>query len=204
MQKLKKRNEVGFMKWMKKQKWMGAAALLGIVFFLAVLLVKPIGVSTQFSVLSGIVHSTVDSAVITGDDERDSGYGSTNAYYDKSEGRLAANIKHPMNYDFIFVLAIPFGAYAAHLLRKKKYGTQSMESAESESCPLTGKSRWRQYFAPFIGGFILLYGARIADGCTSGHMMSGIMQGSISGYLFAAAVFSVAIPTAVLVHRKRS
>ena len=93
MQKLKKRNEVGFMKWMKKQKWMGAAALLGIVFFLAVLLVKPIGVSTQFSVLSGIVHSTVDSAVITGDDERDSGYGSTNAYYDKSEGRLAANIK---------------------------------------------------------------------------------------------------------------
>ena len=68
MQKLKKRNEVGFMKWMKKQKWMGAAALLGIVFFLAVLLVKPIGVSTQFSVLSGIVHSTVDSAVITGDD----------------------------------------------------------------------------------------------------------------------------------------
>ena len=34
--------------------------------------------------------------------------------------------------------------------------------------------------------------------------MSGIMQGSISGYLFAAAVFSVAIPTAVLVHRKRS
>lgn len=111
------------MKWMKKQKWMGAAALLGIVFFLAVLLVKPIGVSTQFSVLSGIVHSTVDSAVITGDDERDSGYGSSNAYYDKSEGRLAANIKHPMNYDFIFVLAIPFGAYAAHLLRKKKYGT---------------------------------------------------------------------------------
>ena len=79
-----------------------------------------------------------------------------------------------------------------------------MESAESKSCPLAEKSRWRQYFAPFIGGFILLYGARMADGCTSGHMMSGIMQGSISGYLFAAAVFSVAIPTAVLVHRKRS
>ena len=192
------------MKWMEKQKWMGAAALLGIVFFLAVLLVKPIGVSTQFSVLSGIIHSTVDSAVITGDDERDTGYRSTNAYYDKSEGKLAANIKNPMNYDFIFVLAIPFGAYTAHLLRKRKYGAQSAESAESESCPLAGKSRWRQYIAPFIGGFILLYGARMADGCTSGHMMSGMMQGSISGYLFAAAVFSAAIPTAILVHRKRS
>ncbi|WP_300643307.1 YeeE/YedE thiosulfate transporter family protein [uncultured Helicobacter sp.] len=27
-----------------------------------------------------------------------------------------------------------------------------------------------------LGGFLLLYGARMAGGCTSGHMMSGIMQ----------------------------
>ena len=39
----------------------------------------------------------------------------------------------------------------------------------------------------------------MADGCTSGHMMSGMMQGSVSGYIFAGAVFAVAIPTALLV-----
>ena len=33
------------------------------------------------------------------------GYRSTNAYYDKSEMN-AKSIKNPMNYDFIFVLAI--------------------------------------------------------------------------------------------------
>ena len=47
----------------------------------------------------------------------------------------------------------------------------------------------------------MLYGARMADGCTSGHMMSGMMQGSISGYIFAACVFAVAIPSALLVGR---
>lgn len=192
------------MEWIKNQKWMAAAALLGIVFFLAVLLVKPIGVSTQFSVLSGIVYSTVSPAVITEDAERASGYRSTNAYYDKSEGKLAASIKNPMNYDFIFVLAIPWGAYISHLLRKKKNRAQPVESAAVESCPIAQKSFWKRYLPPFIGGFILLYGARMADGCTSGHMMSGMMQGSVSGYLFAAAVFAIAIPTAILVHRKRS
>ncbi|WP_343207887.1 YeeE/YedE thiosulfate transporter family protein [Anaerolentibacter hominis] len=189
------------MKWFRKQKWMGAAALLGLTFFLAVLLVKPVGVSTQFSVLSGMIHSTVDPSVIAEDAQRESGYKSTNAYYDKSEGKLAANIKNPMNYDFIFVLAIPLGAYAAHLLRKKKNGSQI---TENQQCPIVRKSIWRRYLPPFIGGFILLYGARMADGCTSGHMMSGMMQGSVSGYLFAAAVFAAAIPTAILVHRKQS
>ena len=42
----------------------------------------------QFSVLSGIIHSALDEAVITENDSRSSGYESTNAYYDKSEGRL--------------------------------------------------------------------------------------------------------------------
>lgn len=191
------------MEFIKKQKWLGAAALLGTVFFLAVFLIKPVGVSTQFSVLSGIVHSTIDPAVITEDAERESGYKSTNAYYDKSEGKLAANIKNPINYDFIFVLAIPLGAYIAHLLRKKKNGTQAVESTNAEQCPIAKQSSWRRYLPSFIGGFILLYGARMADGCTSGHMMSGMMQGSVSGYLFAAAVFAVAIPTAIIVHRNR-
>ena len=54
------------------------------------------------------------------------------------------------------------------------------------------------FFSGFIGGFLLLYGARMAGGCTSGHMMSGIMQGSISGFAFAMAVFAAAIPTAIV------
>lgn len=195
-----KRKEETFM---NNKKWLTAAALLGAVFFLAVWIVKPVGVSTQFSVLSGMIHSAVDPSVITEDSQRSTGYQSTNAYYDKSEGKLAQSIKNPINYDFVFVLAIPLGAFAAHLLRKKKNGVQDDFHIETPRLPAERKSFWQEALPPFLGGFLLLYGARMADGCTSGHMMSGMMQGSVSGYLFAAAVFAVAIPTAILVHKNR-
>lgn len=186
---------------MNKNNWIKVAVVLGFSFFIAILLVKPIGVSTQFSVLSGIVHTVVDSDVIVEDSSRETGYKSSNAYYDKSEGKLAKSIKNPLNYDFIFVLSIPVGGYLGYLLfsRKKK----NEEDNNVESCVLDDnkKSFIRKYVPSFIGGFLLLYGARMADGCTSGHMMSGMMQDSISGYVFAISVFATAIPTAIIVKK---
>ena len=47
-------------------------------------------------------------------------------------------------------------------------------------------------------------GSRLAGGCTSGHMMSGIMQTSLSGYLFAAGAFAAGIPTAILLFKREA
>ncbi len=66
-----------------------------------------------------------------------------------------------------------------------------------------GNNSILRYSLSFIGGVIVLWGARLAGGCTSGHMMSGIMQTSVSGYLFAGATFLVAIPTALLIYQLR-
>ena len=187
---------------MNKNNWIKGAVVLGFSFFIAILLVKPIGVSTQFSVLSGIVHSTVDSDVIVEDSSRETGYRSSNAYYDKSEGKLAKAIKNPLNYDFIFVLSIPVGGYLGYLLfSRKKKAEEEEDDDEEELCSLDDNKKGfiRKYALSFIGGFLLLFGARMADGCTSGHMMSGMMQGSISGYVFAVSVFATAIPTAIIV-----
>lgn len=189
---------------MNKNNWIKGAVVLGFSFFIAILLVKPIGVSTQFSVLSGIVHSTVDSDVIVEDSSRETGYRSSNAYYDKSEGKLAKAIKNPLNYDFIFVLSIPVGGYLGYLLfRRKKKAEEEEDDDDVESCSLDDNKKGfiRKYAPSFIGGFLLLFGARMADGCTSGHMMSGMMQGSISGYVFAISVFATAIPTAIIVKK---
>ena len=184
---------------MSREIWIKKGCALGIVFFLAILLVKPIGVSTQFSVLSGIFHSALDETVITEDSQRESGYRSSNAYYDKSEGKLAKSIQNPWNYDFVFVLAIPLGAYLAYASNNTKRRSQMSDVGQMKSdVPTVGI---RQCLPSFLGGFILLYGARMADGCTSGHMMSGMTQGSVSGYIFAACVFAVAIPIALLVSR---
>jgi uncharacterized protein len=60
-------------------------------------------------------------------------------------------------------------------------------------------SRWAFYkgTAPakrivwaLFGGFILVFGARMAGGCTSGHIISGGMQLAVSSILFAVAAFS--------------
>lgn len=59
-----------------------------------------------------------------------------------------------------------------------------------------------RYAMAFVGGFVVLYGARLAGGCTSGHMMSGMMQTALSGYVFAAGAFLAAIPTAMLIYRR--
>jgi hypothetical protein len=55
----------------------------------------------------------------------------------------------------------------------------------------------------FFAGLLVLFGARLAGGCTSGHMMSGMMQTSLSGYLFAISAFAVAVPAAVLIYRRK-
>ena len=183
---------------MKNNSWVIKGVVLGSVFFLAVLLVKPVGVSTQFSVLSGIFHSALDASVITENSERESGYESSNAYYDKNEGKLAKAIENPWNYDFVFVLAIPLGGFLAYAANGKRRSHMS-DVAQPENP--AAKDRMLTLLPSFLGGMILLYGARMADGCTSGHMMSGMMQGSISGYLFAACVFAVAIPAAILTGR---
>jgi|GEM_PF-4405108 len=66
--------------------WKTGGVLLGAVFFLAVLLVKPIGISTQFVIFDGILWDAVQSDVVTVSEEAKSGYASTNAYLDKAAG----------------------------------------------------------------------------------------------------------------------
>lgn len=191
----------GAIKMFKNQKWMMHGLVLGIVFFLAIFLVKPIGVSTQFSVVSGMIHSMIDPSVIEEDPTRESGYRSANEYYDKDEGDLAESIKHPINYEFIFVLAIPLGAFIGYLLLEMRKKSK-VEIQEQKLYIPKQKLGIKAYLPGFLSGFLILYGARMAGGCTSGHMMSGIMQGSISGFIFMISVFAFAVPTALMIGKK--
>src|ERR1043166_4670973 len=61
---------------------------------------------------------------------------------------------------------------------------------------------WRWKFGPnvairlimaFLGGALMVFGARIAGGCTSGHGISGILQLAVSSWLFMPLAFLVAI-----------
>ncbi|MRU14172.1 hypothetical protein FDP25_01895 [Roseovarius sp. A21] len=177
--------------------WKLGGLLLGLVFFGAVLLVKPIGVSTQFVILDAIVADAVSPDLITQTDE---GYTSTNAYLAKSGGKYAKNAANPLNYSFVFVLAMAVGAFLSAMAR----GGIGVDERRLPAIWYAnyGDTPVKRYAMTFLGGFIVLYGARLAGGCTSGHMMSGMMQTSISGYIFAAGAFAAAIPTAMLLYPK--
>jgi uncharacterized membrane protein YedE/YeeE len=53
----------------------------------------------------------------------------------------------------------------------------------------------------FLGGFIMLFGARIAGGCTSGHGISGMAQLSIGSTVAVAAMFAGGILAALALKR---
>lgn len=159
-----------------KKHWLFLGVMLGSIFFLAIYFVKPIGISTQFSVISAMGYEKIDSNFVA-----------ENAYMQKDGGKLAEKVKNPLNYDLIFFLSVPFGAFVAFMLFSKE---KKFDFSFS----------FKEALGALLGGFLLLYGARMAGGCTSGHMMSGIMQSSVSGLVFAISVFAVGI-TWVLLRR---
>ena len=181
--------------------WFTGGLLLGAAFLCAVALVKPIGVSTQFVIADGIIWNLFSDTIIQENPERKSGYASPNAYLDKSGGKYAGNIANPINYSFIFVLAMVAGAFLSSRLGGPK------PSPQDRVAPLAWRQRFGEdplarYGTVFLAGLLVLFGARLAGGCTSGHMMSGMMQTSLSGYLFALGAFAVAIPAALLVYKR--
>lgn len=65
-----------------------------------------------------------------------------------------------------------------------------------------GPSRFRRYAAAFLGGFLILFGSRMAGGCTLGLFISGSAQMAVSGLYFGALIFGAAIFTAKFIYGK--
>lgn len=182
--------------------WFKGGLLLGAAFLFAVALVKPIGVSTQFVIADGIIWNLFSDTIVQENPERKTGYSSPNAYLDKSDGKYAKNIANPINYSFIFVLAMIAGAFLS-----SKLGGPT-PSAQDRQAPQVWRQRFGEnplarYITVFFAGILVLFGARLAGGCTSGHMMSGMMQTSLSGYLFALGAFAAAIPAAISIYKRK-
>jgi len=182
--------------------WFKGGLLLGAAFLLAVAFVKPIGVSTQFVIADGMVWNLFSDTLVQKDPESKSGYASPNAYLNKSGGKYAKNVANPVNYSFIFVIAMVAGAFLSSSLGGPRPTDQDRNAPEVWRKRF-GDAPVLRYVTVFFAGLLVLFGARLAGGCTSGHMMSGMMQTSLSGYLFALGAFAAAVPTAVLVYKRK-
>ncbi len=183
--------------------WLKGGVAMAAVAIAAFLLVKPIGVSTQFAVLDTMIWKAVDPDIVQKREENGKViYSSPNAYINKSGASYARSADNPVNYSFIFVLAMIGGVFLSILTGGPKPSSEERKVPEGFRRYFGNKPTLR-YALAFIGGVLTLYGARLAGGCTSGHMISGISQTAVSSLLFAAGVFITAIPTAIWLYRKR-
>ena len=101
------------------------------------------------------------------------------------------------DWKLLFVLAIPFGSWAATRLTKEPTPKKNLYWARR-----FGTSRFKRFIAAFIGGCLLMIGARLAGGCTSGHAISGGAQTSIVSWIFMIVLFATAIPVSFLLYKK--
>ena len=57
--------------------------------------------------------------------------------------------------------------------------------------------------AAFFAGALMMFGARLAGGCTSGHGISGNLQLAVSSLVFTATLFAAAIITALALYARK-
>jgi uncharacterized membrane protein YedE/YeeE len=88
------------------------------------------------------------------------------------------------NWESWLVLGTILGGMAAARMARTKDGSRVEDPAGAEGM--------RSPLASAAGGAMLMFGARMADGCTSGHGLSGTAQGAGSSWLFTPLMFGVA------------
>lgn len=137
----------------------------------------PLGITTAFEHTAALV---LDAAIPE--------FAESNSYYQQESPKIG--------WEWMLVVGVLLGSLIS-----------SFTSGDRET--LTVPRLWANRFgsnvalrltvALFSAG-LMMFGARLASGCTSGHGISGNLQLAASSWLFSLIFFSVAILTALLVY----
>jgi uncharacterized membrane protein YedE/YeeE len=142
----------------------------------------PLGITTALSQAAGAAATPVLGADVA----------AKNAYWAKNAFAL--------DYGVLFLVGTFLGGLVSALVS----GAFRIETVPAEWEKRFGASAAKRYVAAFIGGVIIMYGARLANGCTSGNGLSGGLQLTVSGWTFLAVMFPAAIAAATLLYRPRA
>ncbi|MFW6373210.1 MAG: YeeE/YedE thiosulfate transporter family protein [Thermodesulfobacteriota bacterium] len=159
-------------------RWVPASfALAGIILFIFATFGPPASSSGFVSTLKGFFQSAAPEYV-----------------NDKAHYRM---VPGPGSWLFAFVLGMALGGFIGG--RTLKIPVRDIPEIWERKF---GNSRVKRYAATFTGGFLILFGARLAGGCTLGLFISGSSQLAISGLYFGVIIFAVAMITARMVYGK--
>jgi uncharacterized membrane protein YedE/YeeE len=102
-----------------------------------------------------------------------------------------------LDYGVVFLIALFFGALVSALVT----GTFRLETVPKNWRERFGGSVGGRFVAAFLGGAVVMYGARLAGGCTSGHGISGGLQLALSSWVFLGVMFATAMLVSAVLFR---
>lgn len=159
-----------------------AGIVIGLLQIPAFLLIETaLGASSSYVTAGGLIASWFDPAIQNID------------YVAKHISATGKNW-----WQVALVIGIAIGA----LISMKMSGARRHSISPIWARALGSNSPAKRYAVAFAAGFIMLFGARIADGCTSGHGLSGTAQLAVSSMIAVAAMFAGGIATAMLALRR--
>lgn len=159
-----------------------AGIVIGLLQIPAFLLIETaLGASSSYVTIGGTIASWIDPSILK---------------IDYVARHVAATGKNW--WQVALVIGVAIGAFFSMKLSGAKRAPISpiWQRALGSSSPA------KRYAVAFAGGFMLLLGARIADGCTSGHGLSGMAQLAVGSTVAVAAMFAGGIATAMLLLRR--
>ncbi|QDT77549.1 putative inner membrane protein [Gimesia maris] len=137
----------------------------------------PLGITTAFEHTAALIEKYAAPALA----ER-------NSYFEKESPKIG--------WEWMLVAGVFIGSF----ISSKASGDRNAPAVPPLWQQRFGTSKSKRYAAAFIGGTLMLFGARMAQGCTSGHGISGTLQLAASSWLFTAIFFSTSIGTAFLLY----
>ncbi|MFA5117394.1 MAG: YeeE/YedE thiosulfate transporter family protein [Candidatus Omnitrophota bacterium] len=162
-----------------------AGALVGLLAVASVLVTtklinKPnyLGASTTFVRVAGLIERVFSPEHVA-----------QNEYFAKEKVKI--------DWQFMLVAGIFLGALISSVADR---------SFKSEAVPPIwlkrfGPSVSKRAIGAFVGGIIAMIGARLADGCPSGHGLSGMMQLSVSGLVAVIFFFLTGIVASRFIYK---
>ena len=146
--------------------------------FSFLILRKPISCSTTFSRASGTVERLFRGSKVE-----------TRPYYQK--------VRLETDWQVMLIIGIIAGSLLSSILS----GDFSLQWVPSLWISVFGETPFLRVLVAMAGGILLGFGARWADGCTSGHGISGTLQLTVSGWISAICFFAGGIIVAFLIYR---
>lgn len=145
---------------------------------------RPIGITTAFEYTAGLTGNAV----------------TPNAAEPYLQAKAAEGKTPKIDWEWMLVVGVLIGAWLS----------ASLGNDRSEG---TVPALWKWRFGPsvpkrlaaaFFGGALMMFGARLAQGCTSGHGISGALQLALSSWIFVILLFMAGAFTAFLLYGREA